>query len=361
MSEVIIMNKIRICIIGAGNISNTRHIPALLKMKNVELIGVVSDEQKKINRTLEKYKFLKNTLLINVEDNIVEQLLKCEWFREKVDAVVIGTPPKQHYIMAKACLLCDKHVLVEKPMMMSEDECTEIINISKEQKKIINVMHSFQFASGMQKMYRRFKSGEFGDLKSILEIQLSNRDRRLPLWYNDLPLGLYYDEAAHFFYTARKFGGELRVLNSHAIFNDENDNTPRFLEAQLMSGDIPVQMYMNFNAPICEWGIILICDKKIAIYDYFKDILIVLKNDNLHLAKDVLATSSRFSFSFWRGFISNGFKMITGSLLYGHDICIKKFLEAIETGVSCEELSPELGREVVKAMNEVVINAERKG
>lgn len=354
------MRKVKVCIIGAGNISNTRHIPALLKMKNVELIGVISDEQKKINRTLEKYKFFKNILLINVEKNIVEQLMECEWFRKDVDAVVIGTPPKQHYSMAKACLLCDKHVLVEKPMMMNEEECIEVIKISKERKKIVNVMHSFQFASGMQNMYNRFKRGEFGELKSILEVQLSNRDRRLPVWYNELPLGLYYDEAAHFFYTARKFGGELKVLNSHAVFNSENDRTPRFLEAQLMSGDIPVQMYMNFNAPICEWGVVLICEKKIAIYDYFKDILIVLKNDNQHLAKDVLATSTKFSFSFWKGFIANGFKMVTGSLLYGHDICMKKFLEAIETGVSCDELSPELGREVVKAMNEVVKNAERK-
>lgn len=140
---------------------------------------------------------------------------------------------------------------------------------------------------------------------------------------------MYYDEAAHFFYSARKFGGKLKVLNAHAQFNQEEDATPRFLEAQLLSGNIPVQMYMNFNSPICEWGLILIGEKKIAIYDYFKDILIVLKNDQQHYAKDVLKTSLSFFIQFWKGFIKNGVAMIRGSLLYGHDRCLEKFAEAI--------------------------------
>ena len=43
------MQKINVCIIGAGNISNTRHIPALKKNKNVNIAGVVSNKQKNID------------------------------------------------------------------------------------------------------------------------------------------------------------------------------------------------------------------------------------------------------------------------------------------------------------------------
>ncbi len=171
---------------------------------------------------------------------------------------------------------------------------------------------------------------------------------------------MYYDEVAHFFYSARKFGGKLKVLNAHAQFNQEEDATPRFLEAQLLSGNIPVQMYMNFNSPICEWGLILIGEKKIAIYDYFKDILIVLKNDQQHYAKDVLKTSLSFFIQFWKGFIKNGVAMIRGSLLYGHDRCLEKFAEAIQTNKRCFELGGELGQEVIEAMNEVIQYAKEK-
>lgn len=350
---------IRVCIIGAGNISNTRHIPALLKNeKEYKIVGVISDEEKKIKRTQKKYKFLSNTLVIDIESDICEQLMKCEWFMKHVDAVIIGVPPKQHYQMTKACLMMDKHVLVEKPMMMNVEQCEEVLRISKGKRKILNIMHSFQFSDGMKKLNELYKNGKLGTLSSILELQLSNRDRRLPVWYNDLPLGLFYDEAAHFFYSARKFGGELKVLNVHAQFNNKKENTPRFLQAQMKAGETPVQMYMNFNSPICEWALILICDEKIAIYDYFKDILIVLKNDGRHLAKDVLRNSLSFCFQFWKGFIQKGFKMMRGNLLYGHDACIEKFASEIKSGKICYELSGELGKEVVQAMNEVVDLAE---
>jgi predicted dehydrogenase len=37
------MQKINVCIIGGGNISNTRYIPALKKKKNVNILGVTSN------------------------------------------------------------------------------------------------------------------------------------------------------------------------------------------------------------------------------------------------------------------------------------------------------------------------------
>lgn len=350
------INKIGICIIGGGNISNTRHIPAILKNDDMQIVGIISDEKKKVERTIKKYPILKNcnTLVINQSTKTESQLEKCLWFAECVDAVVIGTPPKQHYEMTRISLMLKKHVLVEKPMMMSSEECDAVIDLARTNDLILYVMHSFQFSRGMINLSDRYKKGELGKIKSILEIQLTNRDRRLPAWYNELPLGLFYDEAAHFFYGARKFGGQLEVLNAHAVFNDKNDHTPRFLEAQLKAGKIPVQMYMNFNSPVCEWGLILIGEKKIAIYDYFKDILIVLRNDKQHYAKDVLITSFTFFIQFWVGFIRNGLKMIRGKLLYGHDECIKKYALAIKGQESCFELSGELGREVVEAMNRVI-------
>lgn len=351
------MEKIKTCIIGGGNISNTRHIPAILKNKHMQLAGVVSDNPKNIQRTQDKFK-LPNSFLIDKNQNIQEQLSGCSWFMEQCDAVVIGTPPMDHFSMTKACLSLNKHVLVEKPMMMQESECLEVMKIASEKHRILNVMHSFQFADGIMKMDKRFQSGEFGELQSVVEIQLTNRQRRLPPWYNNLPMGLYYDEAAHFFYVARRFGGELNVLNASAQFNKSGENTPRFIQAQLMAGKTPVQMFMNFNSPICEWGVMLLCEKKIAIYDFFKDVLIVINNDNQHLPKDVLRVSSKFTLGFWGGFIYNGFKMISHNLLYGHDKAIQAYANAILTGKVDEKIGADLGLEVVRAMNQVITKAK---
>ena len=50
-------NSIKVCIIGGGNISNTRHIPALKKIKEVE----------KFETPSKKYEFTPNNIYSNTE------------------------------------------------------------------------------------------------------------------------------------------------------------------------------------------------------------------------------------------------------------------------------------------------------
>ncbi len=47
---------------------------------------------------------------------------------DEVDAVVIAAPPSEHPAMAKAAAEAGKHVLVEKPMARTVEECREIID-----------------------------------------------------------------------------------------------------------------------------------------------------------------------------------------------------------------------------------------
>jgi len=259
-----------------------------------------------------------------------------------------------HLCMTKACLLLGKHVLVEKPMMMSVSECDEVIILAANQKKILNVVHSFQFSNGIIKLDKLIKRDLLGKISSILEIQYSNRDRRLPKWYNELPLGLFYDEAAHFFYSAIRFGGDLKIDSVNVQKSKIEGNTPCHMSVQAYAGNTPLQMYMNFDAPVCEWHLYLMGAKKMAIYDYFKDILILIDNDKQHLALDILRTSFQYSLGYWIGFINNGLRMLTGNLLYGHDKVIKEFTSAIISMNNSPFLSAELGKKVIIAMNNVI-------
>lgn len=345
-------NKVRVCIIGAGNISNTRHIPVLKKMKNVEIIGVISDRQKNLDRTIQKWK-IPNQLLINDPKNDIEKLQVCEWFKE-VDAVVIGTPPQQHYPLVKLCLTLNKHTLVEKPMMMNEEECNELIHLAKTKKKQFFVVQNFQYADQMLKLNEAIESKKYGKIVSITEVQFTNRDRRLPEWYNDLPLGLFYDEAAHFIYLPQRHGGKLKINNSYAVYDKKKQATPITLNVDAIAGDIPVHMMLNFNAPVCEWYYMVSFEKVIFIYDFFKDILIKINTDNEHLSKDILRNSISYTFQYWWGFIKNGFKMISGNLWYGHDVVINHFIEAIQTGKVDKNIQAEKGRETVISMNDIV-------
>lgn len=353
------MKTIKVCIVGAGNISNTRHIPALKKMKNVEITGVISDSQNKIDRTCKKYK-INNSLLVNNPKNDIKLVEECEWFKE-VDAVVIGTPPHQHHPFAKISLQLKKDVLVEKPMTMNEEEATELIKLAKENDLILNVVHNFQFATQMKKLNAIIENKKYGEISSIVEIQFSNRNRRLPVWYNELPLGLFYDEAAHFIYLLEKHGGKTTIDNVFSQYTEnKKDNTPKMITINATSGTIPVTMILNFNSPICEWYYIVNFEKRILIYDLFKDILINLPTDNEHYSKDILFNDIRKTWQYWFKFVVNGFKRVTGNLFYGHDDIFHIFINSVRERNINADISGEKGRDTIITMNEIVEKVNKR-
>jgi predicted dehydrogenase len=47
-----------------------------------------------------------------------------------VDAVVIATPIHTHHALAREALIAGKHVMVEKPMADSVDQCHDLIEIA---------------------------------------------------------------------------------------------------------------------------------------------------------------------------------------------------------------------------------------
>lgn len=351
--------KIKVCIIGAGNISNTRHIPALKKLKDVEIIGVISNRQENIDKTCKKNN-IPNGLLVNNPENDIETVKKCEWFKD-VDAVCIGTPPQYHHPWAKMALTLGKDTLVEKPMTMNKKEADELITLAKNKKLIFNVVHNFQYTSGMKKITEFVDNKKYGNIISITEVQFSNRNRRLPEWYNELPLGLFYDEAAHFIYLLYKHAGDLVINNAYAHYNNDiNDSTPLSLSVDATAGNIPVHMFLNFNSPVCEWYYVINFENRIVLYDLFKDIVISLPSDGEHYALDVLKNDLRRSFQYWGGFFKNGFKRIFGNLLYGHETVISNFIDGVKTRKPDLNLSGEEGRKTILSMNDIADKVNKR-
>lgn len=350
------MKKTKVAIVGGGNISNTRHIPALKKVEGVEIVGVLSNKIDRAKRTAEKYN-LKNFAKINDSS---ATLKKITWL-EEVEAVAIGAPPHAHYGLVKQFLEIGKHVLVEKPMMMNKAECDELIKLAKEKKKIFYVMHNFQYASKMIELTEIIESKKYGEIESITEVQFTNHDRRLPEWYNDLPMGLFYDEAAHFMYLLENHAGKLKIDNSYAVYDkDKKVTTPRTLTVNATAGTVPVTMMLNFQSPICEWYYIVNFKKQIFVYDFFKDILISLPTDNEHLAGDILRNSLKHTFQYWWQFFTNGLKMFSGNLLYGHDEVMKRYIQAVRGGDIDEYLTANSGRKNTISINEIINKANKR-
>src|SRR5437588_6567749 len=107
-----------------------------------------------------------------------------------VDAVVIATPVKSHYPLAKASLLAGKHTFIEKPMAISSQECEELIDIAERKGLVLMVDHTFLYSSPVRKIVEIVQAGDLGDIRYI-------NSRRLNLGLFQKDINVAWDLAPH--------------------------------------------------------------------------------------------------------------------------------------------------------------------
>jgi predicted dehydrogenase len=92
----------------------------------------------------------------------VEQVL-----RSDVDGVIIATPVRTHYRLAKEALLHGKHVLVEKPLTASIAEAEELIALANERERVLMVGHTFEYNPAVNELRKLIQSGDLGRIYCI--------------------------------------------------------------------------------------------------------------------------------------------------------------------------------------------------
>src|SRR6266571_4979910 len=88
-------------------------------------------------------------------------------FRSDVDGVVIATPVRTHYQLAKEALLHGKHVLVEKPLTADVAEAEELVTLAEKQQRILMVGHTFEYSPAVNELRKLVQSGDLGKIYCI--------------------------------------------------------------------------------------------------------------------------------------------------------------------------------------------------
>jgi len=256
----------------------------------------------------------------------------------QVDAVSIAASPQSHYPLIKDALELGKHVLTEKPFVMTVAQAQELAQLAADRKRVLAVVHNFQFASSTMRLQRDLKRGALGEIRSISAVQGSNSERRLPEWHEQLPLGLFYDESPHLLYLLRKFGGKNLRLEQVSILSQPNGaRTPALLSAHFTGNtedrEIPMSLDINFATSLSEWYFMVHGSRASGIVDLFRDIYMRLPNDREHSTATVFRTSVFATAQHWMQHVTSGLRHLSGSLLYGNDVVFRRFATAICDGV----------------------------
>ena len=88
-------------------------------------------------------------------------------FGSQVDGVVIATPVRTHYRLAKEALLSGKHVLVEKPLTASLAQAQELVTLAQAQGRILMVGHTFEYNPAVNELRKLVQNGDLGKIYCV--------------------------------------------------------------------------------------------------------------------------------------------------------------------------------------------------
>ena len=160
MDRVIPIDGLSVGVVGYGY-WGPKLVRNFYEIPNVNLAWVVDKDPERLGKVAINYPGVRTT-------GNYDELLHTD-----VDAVVIATPIRSHYPLAKAALLAGKHVLVEKPLTASSVEAEELVQLADERSLTLMVGHTFQYNAAIQRLREIVLSGELGDIYYVDSARLN--------------------------------------------------------------------------------------------------------------------------------------------------------------------------------------------
>ena len=117
-----------------------------------------------------------------------------------VDAVYVATPHQFHREHALQAAQAGKHLLIEKPMALTVEDCTAIVDAARRAGVHLVVGHSHSFDAPVQHLRRLIESGAFGDVRMINALNYTDylyRPRRPEELDTSKGGGAVFNQAAH--------------------------------------------------------------------------------------------------------------------------------------------------------------------
>jgi predicted dehydrogenase len=113
-----------------------------------------------------------------------------EVFESDVDAVVIATPIRTHYHLARAALERGKHVFVEKPLTSNSAEAEELVALAEHVGRVLMVGHTFVYNPAVEELRQLIQDGTLGHVYYVDAVRVN-----LGLFQQDI--NVMWDLAPH--------------------------------------------------------------------------------------------------------------------------------------------------------------------
>ena len=142
-------------VIGLGHIAQSAVLPAFRQAKNSRLVALVSSDAEKRARLGHKYR------CDAYDTRDLDEVLDLP----EVDAVYIAEPNDRHVDFAVRCARGGVHVLCEKPLAVTEEECRRMIDACRENGVKLMTAYRLHFEESNLAAVKLIEQGKIGDLR----------------------------------------------------------------------------------------------------------------------------------------------------------------------------------------------------
>lgn len=186
-------DKVRVGIIGCGGIANGKHLPALKKLANVEMVAFCDLIIEKARAAAAAY----GTPDAKCYENYKELLED-----KTIDVVHVLTPNRSHSFITIDALEAGKHVMCEKPMAINAEEAKKMLDAAKRTGKKLTIGYQNRQRPDSLFVKGECDAGTLGEIYYAKAIAI--RRREVPTW------GVFLNEY-------EQGGGPLIDIGTHAL------------------------------------------------------------------------------------------------------------------------------------------------
>lgn len=153
------LGMISVAVIGAGNRGNLYSDFATLYPEKLKITAVAEPNEERRNAFATKHKLNTDLIFLSYEELLAKEKL--------CDAVIVATQDHDHYEPVMKALEKGYHVLVEKPLSPSMDECYAMVKKAKESNKLLLLGYVLRYTPFFQKIKELIDNELVGNVRHI--------------------------------------------------------------------------------------------------------------------------------------------------------------------------------------------------
>jgi predicted dehydrogenase len=330
--------------VGSGYIAGVKHLPALKNLRTkaatVAICDLNEDQAVDLARKFEIPKVYKD---------LGEMLAQ-----EKPDVVDICTPPKTHAPIALQCIEGGAHLLIEKPMCQTVEECDQVMEAAEKKGLKICVGHSDLFYPSFYKARQMVKDGEIGAFRGMrihLSTPVDYITAKEDHWGNKLPGGVFGESGPHVVYMTLAYINPIkevqvlgRKLLSEYPWSPYEDYRLNLVGDEGTCTISMIYSTKQWQAEVDIWG-----TEGALRMDLESQKLIKTRREELKAVPVALSSLGEVAQIFKSG-LETGVDMLTGRYTQTHQEMMRAFFDAIVNDTA-SPVPPGEGRESIRVMN----------